>query len=45
VNAFNISFIFDVCNLDWGEKGFFRILRGEDECEIEDGVCAGIPKV
>jgi len=24
-----------------GEKGFFRILRGSDECSIEDGVVAG----
>ncbi|CAI4223587.1 unnamed protein product [Auanema sp. JU1783] len=30
---------------DWGEKGFFKILRGNDECGIEGGVVAGIPKV
>jgi len=32
-------------NEDWGDKGFFKILRGQDECGIEDGVCAGIPRV
>lgn len=31
-------------NADWGNKGFFNILRGSDECGIEDGVVAGIPK-
>jgi len=28
-------------NNDWGENGFFRILRGQDECGIEDSVVAG----
>uniref|UniRef100_A0A0K0D0X8 Pept_C1 domain-containing protein n=1 Tax=Angiostrongylus cantonensis TaxID=6313 RepID=A0A0K0D0X8_ANGCA len=28
-------------NTDWGENGYFRILRGSDECGIEDGVVAG----
>lgn len=32
-------------NEDWGEKGFFRILRGVDECGIEGGVVGGIPKI
>lgn len=32
-------------NEDWGDKGFFKILRGSDECGIEDGVCGGIPRV
>ncbi|VDM54234.1 unnamed protein product [Angiostrongylus costaricensis] len=31
-------------NSDWGENGFFRILRGVDECEIESGVVAGEPQ-
>lgn len=31
-------------NSDWGEKGFFRILRGSDECGIEDNVVAGLYK-
>jgi len=28
-------------NNDWGENGFFRILRGQDECGIEDSIVAG----
>jgi cathepsin B len=28
-------------NNDWGENGFFRILRGVDECGIEDYAVAG----
>ncbi|VDN04561.1 unnamed protein product [Thelazia callipaeda] len=31
-------------NTDWGENGYFRILRGIDECGIESGIVAGIPK-
>ncbi|KAH0622895.1 hypothetical protein JD844_025731 [Phrynosoma platyrhinos] len=31
-------------NTDWGENGFFRILRGEDHCGIESEIVAGIPK-
>uniref|UniRef100_A0A914H0F1 Peptidase C1A papain C-terminal domain-containing protein n=1 Tax=Globodera rostochiensis TaxID=31243 RepID=A0A914H0F1_GLORO len=30
-------------NTDWGEDGFFRILRGKDECGIESGVVGGVP--
>ncbi|KAH7822153.1 putative cathepsin B5 cysteine protease [Monocercomonoides exilis] len=30
---------------DWGEKGFFKILRGKNECSIESMVYAGVPKV
>lgn len=29
-------------NEDWGDKGFFKILRGKDECGIEAGVVAGL---
>jgi cathepsin B len=32
-------------NEDWGNGGFFNILRGSDECGIEDEVVAGLPKV
>uniref|UniRef100_A0A0N5AM46 Pept_C1 domain-containing protein n=1 Tax=Syphacia muris TaxID=451379 RepID=A0A0N5AM46_9BILA len=32
-------------NTDWGENGFFRILRGVDECGIESGVVGGRPKL
>jgi cathepsin B len=28
---------------DWGEKGYFRIRRGTDECSIESQVWAGLP--
>lgn len=31
-------------NPNWGDQGYFKILRGTDECGIEDQVCAGIPK-
>jgi len=31
-------------NANWGMKGFFLFLRGKDECGIEDGVYAGMPK-
>lgn len=30
-------------NEDWGDKGFFKIRRGDNECGIEDEVVAGIP--
>jgi len=30
-------------NPDWGDKGFFKILMGQDECGIEDSISAGIP--
>ena len=29
-------------NEEWGEKGFFKILRGENECGIESSVNAGV---
>jgi cathepsin B len=32
-------------NEDWGDKGFFKILRGSDECGIESGIVAGAPKL
>ncbi|CAJ0594679.1 unnamed protein product [Cylicocyclus nassatus] len=28
-------------NTDWGENGFFRILRGTNECDIERGILCG----
>jgi len=31
-------------NPTWGDQGYFKILRGVDECGIEDEVNAGIPK-
>lgn len=31
-------------NTDWGDNGFFKILRGSDHCGIESEIVAGIPK-
>jgi len=30
-------------NPSWGDKGYFKIARGTDECGIEDSVSAGLP--
>ncbi|CAJ0582173.1 unnamed protein product, partial [Mesorhabditis spiculigera] len=30
---------------DWGMSGYFKIRRGNDECGMEDGIVAGLPKV
>jgi cathepsin B len=30
-------------NFDWGDKGTFKILRGQDHCGIESGVVAAVP--
>uniref|UniRef100_A0AAZ3Q110 Cathepsin B n=1 Tax=Oncorhynchus tshawytscha TaxID=74940 RepID=A0AAZ3Q110_ONCTS len=32
-------------NTDWGDNGFFKILRGKDECGIESEIVAGIPRL
>uniref|UniRef100_A0A8R1DSY9 Pept_C1 domain-containing protein n=1 Tax=Caenorhabditis japonica TaxID=281687 RepID=A0A8R1DSY9_CAEJA len=32
-------------NVAWGENGYFRIIRGTNECGIEHAVVGGIPKV
>ncbi|CAJ0594794.1 unnamed protein product [Cylicocyclus nassatus] len=32
-------------NFDWGEEGYFKILRGSNECGIEEEVAAGMIKV
>jgi len=32
-------------NEDWGNKGFFKIARGSDECGIESSIVAGAPKL
>lgn len=31
-------------NKNWGIGGVFKILRGTNECDFEDGVIAGLPK-
>jgi cathepsin B len=32
-------------NEDWGDQGYFKILRGKNECGIEGGVVAGLANV
>ncbi len=32
-------------NEDWGENGVFRIRRGSNECGIESGITAGVPRI
>lgn len=32
-------------NTDWGDGGFFKILRGYNHCKIEADINAGIPKI
>ncbi|KAK7058725.1 hypothetical protein SK128_008123 [Halocaridina rubra] len=32
-------------NSDWGDNGYFKILRGSDQCGIESEISAGLPKV
>ena len=32
-------------NNEWGDNGFFKILRGNNECGIEEVVFGGIPKL
>jgi len=32
-------------NYDWGNGGFFKIRRGNDECGIESEIAAGLPKL
>lgn len=32
-------------NEDWGDKGYFKIKRGNNECGIEGQIVAGIPKI
>jgi len=31
-------------NPTWGDHGYFKILRGQDECGIEDEIDAGVPQ-
>ncbi|XP_064652099.1 cathepsin B-like [Lineus longissimus] len=32
-------------NPDWGDKGYFKILRGQNECGIEGEIVAGLPRL
>jgi cathepsin B len=36
---------FSAWNEDWGDRGYFKIQRGDDECGIESGIVAGAPKL
>ncbi len=41
-----MEFVFFLAwNEDWGDKGFFKIKRGSNECGIESGIVAGAPKL
>ena len=31
-------------NEDWGDKGYFKILRGSNECNIESDILGGTPE-
>lgn len=31
-------------NTDWGDKGFFKMLRGKNHCGIEGSIAAGMPR-
>ncbi|EYC18383.1 hypothetical protein Y032_0028g1834 [Ancylostoma ceylanicum] len=35
-------FIANSWNVDWGERGYFRMVRGEDNCGLESMVTAGL---
>jgi cathepsin B len=37
--------LFLAWNQDWGDNGFFKILRGKNHCGIEGSIVAGAPKV
>ena len=30
-------------NEDWGDRGYFKVLRGVDECGFENDIVAGLP--
>ncbi|RCN47328.1 papain family cysteine protease [Ancylostoma caninum] len=47
VNGTDVSYwlIANSWNIDWGEKGFFRMVRGENDCNIEEMIYAGMMSV
>jgi len=40
-NGVNYWLVANSWNTDWGDNGFFKILRGSDECGIESSIVAG----
>jgi cathepsin B len=44
-NGENHWIVVNSWNEDWGDRGTFKIRRGTNECGIEGGVVAGIPKL
>jgi cathepsin B len=44
-NGQNYWLVANSWNEDWGDKGFFKIARGNDECGIESEITAGEPKL
>ncbi|VDN51783.1 unnamed protein product [Dracunculus medinensis] len=42
-NSISYWLIVNSWNGEWGENGLFRMLRGTNECGIEENVVAGIP--
>lgn len=32
-------------NSDWGENGYFKIVRGHNECNVEGAVVTGMPNL
>jgi len=41
-NGFKYWLLTNSWNEHWGEKGFFRIVRGKNECGIEEEVIGGL---
>ncbi|CAG5132184.1 unnamed protein product [Candidula unifasciata] len=44
-NATKYWLVANSWNPDWGDAGFFKIIRGRDECGIESQIVAGEPKI
>ena len=44
LNYFKFLFCLLTKQSDWGDHGFFKILRGQDHLGIESQIAAGIPK-